>query len=287
MAGLVLLLHPGLLPTLRLGWGVLALGILVLVVLGSLGLISWKPVGRRGLLTWCLMLAVIGLSTHFYLMIRAHANPSINEADPETLELALEGADAGPVQAARARSTRQAPVVGAVDEALAGLREGPVRAGAEAGLGGLVAAVPAGVRGGVAAGVAGREGVRQAGGDLVHHLAVPGLLPELQDGRGASAGLLLHGAVPVLRRLDRAGRGVAGGVGAGVVRGAGGAGAGGAGAGRGTVVAARGSRRRRTGGGGGAGAAAVRAAVPDGEPVLVRARPDRISGWRGTLPGTC
>jgi Flp pilus assembly protein TadD len=84
VAGLVLLLHPGLLPTLRLWWGVLALGILVLVLLGSLGLISWKPVGRRGLLTWCLLLAVIGLSTHFYLMIRAHADPSINEADPET-----------------------------------------------------------------------------------------------------------------------------------------------------------------------------------------------------------
>jgi tetratricopeptide (TPR) repeat protein len=84
VAGLVLLLHPGLLPVLRLWWGVLALGILVLVVLGSLSLISWKPVGRRGLLTWCLLLAVIGLSTHFYLMIRAHADPSINEADPET-----------------------------------------------------------------------------------------------------------------------------------------------------------------------------------------------------------
>ena len=84
VAGLVLLLHPGLLPTLQVWWGVLAVGILVLVVLGSLGLISWKPVGRRGLLTWCLLLAVIGLSTHFYLMIRAHANPSIDEADPET-----------------------------------------------------------------------------------------------------------------------------------------------------------------------------------------------------------
>jgi hypothetical protein len=84
VAGLVLLLHPGLLPVLRLWWGILALGILVLVMLGSLGLISWKPVGRRGLLTWCLLLAVIGLSTHFYLMIRAHADPSINEADPET-----------------------------------------------------------------------------------------------------------------------------------------------------------------------------------------------------------
>ena len=84
VAGLVLLLHPGLLPTLQLWWGVLAVGILLLVVLGSLGLISWKPVGRRGLLTWCLLLAVIGLSTHFYLMIRAHADPSINEADPET-----------------------------------------------------------------------------------------------------------------------------------------------------------------------------------------------------------
>jgi tetratricopeptide (TPR) repeat protein len=84
VAGLVLLLHPGLLPTLRLGWGVLAAGVLVLCLLGSLGLVSWKPVGRRGLLTWCLILAILGLSTHFFLMIRAHANPAINEADPES-----------------------------------------------------------------------------------------------------------------------------------------------------------------------------------------------------------
>ena len=84
LAGVILLLHPGMLPTLGLGWGILVLGVTLLVLLSVLGLLPWRAAGLRGLLTWCLVVAVLALTTHFYLMIRARLNPAINEADPET-----------------------------------------------------------------------------------------------------------------------------------------------------------------------------------------------------------
>ncbi|MFN8548422.1 MAG: DUF2723 domain-containing protein, partial [Candidatus Eisenbacteria bacterium] len=86
VAAVVVLLHPGMLPTLGLAiWGPLV----ILVLLWSL----LRPVvapgsrsafGPRGLVTWCAIVALLGISTHFYLMIRATLNPPINEADPET-----------------------------------------------------------------------------------------------------------------------------------------------------------------------------------------------------------
>jgi tetratricopeptide (TPR) repeat protein len=82
VAGLLLLLHPGMLPTLGLKvWGPLV-GVVALsaVLFGG----KWPAVGLRGILTWCLLLALVGISTHAYLMIRAQANPGINEADPES-----------------------------------------------------------------------------------------------------------------------------------------------------------------------------------------------------------
>jgi len=82
VAGLVLLLHPGMLPTLGLKvWGPLV-GLVLLSGLLFGG--KWPAVGRRGVLLACLVMALVGISTHFYLMIRAGQNPAINEADPQT-----------------------------------------------------------------------------------------------------------------------------------------------------------------------------------------------------------
>ncbi len=83
LAGVILLLHPGMLPT---------LGLTIYVPLFVLMLLAiafyrkkWPMVSGRGILTWCLIVAVIGVSTHFYLTIRAlWHNPAINEADPQT-----------------------------------------------------------------------------------------------------------------------------------------------------------------------------------------------------------
>ncbi|MCA9727601.1 MAG: DUF2723 domain-containing protein, partial [Candidatus Eisenbacteria bacterium] len=82
VAGLLLAIHPGLLPT--LGWKlwVPLLGIVVLVSLFGAVTKVHPAFGPRGLLTWCAIAAILGLSTHAYLMIRAHLNPFINEADP-------------------------------------------------------------------------------------------------------------------------------------------------------------------------------------------------------------
>jgi tetratricopeptide (TPR) repeat protein len=61
---------------------VLALAVLVPAYQGR----TWSAAGPRGLLTWCLVAAVLGMSTHLYLYIRAGLDPGINEADPHTLE---------------------------------------------------------------------------------------------------------------------------------------------------------------------------------------------------------
>jgi hypothetical protein len=42
--------------------------------------------GSRRNLIWAVVLAVAGVSVHLYLIIRAHANPPINEGDPRTWE---------------------------------------------------------------------------------------------------------------------------------------------------------------------------------------------------------
>ena len=84
VAGLLILLHPAMLP--NLGWQVWVpvLGIVLLASIVSI----WKPLhpllGSRGVLTWCCIAAVLGISTHAYLMIRAQLHPAINEADPST-----------------------------------------------------------------------------------------------------------------------------------------------------------------------------------------------------------
>lgn len=81
VAGVLVLLHPGMLPTLKLGvW----LPLLVGVVLAAAFARNWSAAGSRGLITWCAIAAVLGISTHLFLKIRAGLDPAINEADPET-----------------------------------------------------------------------------------------------------------------------------------------------------------------------------------------------------------
>ena len=88
VSGIVVLLHPGMLPTLGLLAYGLVFGAVAVVSLASVirELVGGSPLhplfGRRGLLTWCLIVAVIGISTHFYLIIRAQSGVAINEADP-------------------------------------------------------------------------------------------------------------------------------------------------------------------------------------------------------------
>jgi hypothetical protein len=53
---------------------------LVLLVL----MVSPRSLFSARNLAWAVVLAVAGLSVHAYLMIRAHANPPVNEGDPET-----------------------------------------------------------------------------------------------------------------------------------------------------------------------------------------------------------
>ncbi len=86
VAGLVILLHPGMLPTLGLPiWGtVFALVVVWSILRPILAPGHRSAFGPRGLATWCAIVAVIGISTHLYLKIRAGLNPAINEADPET-----------------------------------------------------------------------------------------------------------------------------------------------------------------------------------------------------------
>ncbi len=54
-------------------------GIIVFLIL-----VDWKVLKDPRFLGVALLLAFIGVSTYFFLMIRAHANPYINEADPTT-----------------------------------------------------------------------------------------------------------------------------------------------------------------------------------------------------------
>ncbi|MBD3162158.1 MAG: DUF2723 domain-containing protein [Candidatus Eisenbacteria bacterium] len=89
IAGVLLGLQPAMLPTLKTGWLILlGLGIVGSLLLGKV----WSPLGPRGVVFWCLLLGLIGLSNHLYLPIRAALDPAINEADPaswDALWLAL------------------------------------------------------------------------------------------------------------------------------------------------------------------------------------------------------
>lgn len=65
------------------GWAIALVALVVLAVLrGS----RWEAAGARGLLSWCVAAAILGISTHAYLIIRAHLDPGINEADPVTFD---------------------------------------------------------------------------------------------------------------------------------------------------------------------------------------------------------
>lgn len=82
VAGIVVLLHPGMLPTLGLKvWGPLIVGVLIWSVLRPLIVPGHRSAfGPRGLVSWCAIVAILGISTHLYLKIRAGHNPGINEA---------------------------------------------------------------------------------------------------------------------------------------------------------------------------------------------------------------
>jgi tetratricopeptide (TPR) repeat protein len=47
-------------------------------------LVNWRSLLSPRNFAWALVLAVVGLSVHLYLYYRAHANPPVNEGDPET-----------------------------------------------------------------------------------------------------------------------------------------------------------------------------------------------------------
>ncbi|MBM3287893.1 MAG: DUF2723 domain-containing protein [Candidatus Eisenbacteria bacterium] len=83
VAGILVGLQPAMLPILKEGWIILlALGLAGSLLLGRL----WSPLGPRGVVFWCLLLAVVALSNHLYLPIRAALDPMINEADPSSRE---------------------------------------------------------------------------------------------------------------------------------------------------------------------------------------------------------
>ena len=63
----------------HLGTLLVAPGILILVLL-----VDWRTVTKPKLLAGICALFLLGLSSHLYLLIRAHLNPAINEDDPKT-----------------------------------------------------------------------------------------------------------------------------------------------------------------------------------------------------------
>lgn len=74
-------LQPAMLPNLKAIWIVLlGLGLVGSLIFGK----YWSPLGPRGVVFWCLLLALVGLTNHLYLPIRARLDPNINEADPST-----------------------------------------------------------------------------------------------------------------------------------------------------------------------------------------------------------
>ncbi len=92
VAALVLLLHPGLLPTIG-AWpyGIVFGGTVLAILLSSVA--QWSrgrglhpALAPRGILAGCVVVALIGVSTHAYLPIRASLDPMINEGDPSTWE---------------------------------------------------------------------------------------------------------------------------------------------------------------------------------------------------------
>lgn len=110
VAGLVILLHPGMLPTLGLGvYGTVAGVVVLSALLSALGLVTWSAVGVRGILTWCLLASLLGISTHFFLMIRAGQNPPINEANPDTWDALWKTLTRDQYKPANPFAERQAP----------------------------------------------------------------------------------------------------------------------------------------------------------------------------------
>ncbi len=90
VAGTVVVLHPGMLPTLGPIYAgvfglVLILCIITIAQEVSGGKVNFPVFGMRGLLTWCLIVSVLGISTHIFLLIRANSDVAINEADPSNL----------------------------------------------------------------------------------------------------------------------------------------------------------------------------------------------------------
>lgn len=81
VAGILVGLQPAMLPNLKYLW-------LFLLLAGLVGSLLfgkyWSPLGPRGVVFWCLLLALVGLTNHLYLPIRARLDPMINEADPST-----------------------------------------------------------------------------------------------------------------------------------------------------------------------------------------------------------
>ncbi|MBM3316515.1 MAG: DUF2723 domain-containing protein, partial [Candidatus Eisenbacteria bacterium] len=61
----------------------------LLITLGAYGgtlAWRWSRLGARNLATWALAFAVLGLSVHFYLILRARLAPTLNLADPSNWE---------------------------------------------------------------------------------------------------------------------------------------------------------------------------------------------------------
>ena len=256
------------LPILKEGW-------IILLVLGldrlSAARALWSPVGPRGVVFWCLLLAVIGLSTHLYLLIRAALHPMINEADPSTwhdLWIVLIRDQYKPANPFVIRKRRWSMQFGkhfwryARTSTSSGFFR-PVWVG-------LYLPYLVGLVGVVEQARRDRKTFLRL---LLFYLITSrrdGLLPELQGRRGPRPGLLLHGELPVLRDLDRA-----------RVRDPGAAGrAGPAPEGKDQLGARPRLGESRVARGHPARSSTVRELLP-------HARPEPASTWRGTSPTTC